>query len=155
MVCSTWNFNQGFKIWASAQLKPFIGCSATRFKFIKFGRGVVRGAGMWTKPPSLEYWNLLFLWGFQALLSPLTTPLNFGLSWPITPNMNMRRTVTAIMFPIDFTETIMHWTTCFKPKQKKLISNQLSNSSNYRPEGEGQIYEALLVELCDLVDPLV
>ncbi len=34
---------------------------------------------------------------------------------PITPNMKMRRTVTAMMLPMDLTETIMHCTTCFSP----------------------------------------
>ncbi len=35
--------------------------------------------------------------------------------FPMTPNMKMRRTVTAMMLPIDLTETIMHCTTCFSP----------------------------------------
>jgi hypothetical protein len=35
--------------------------------------------------------------------------------FPITPNMKMSRTVTAMMLPIDLTETIIHWTTCFSP----------------------------------------
>ncbi len=35
--------------------------------------------------------------------------------FPITPNMKISRTVTAMMLPIDLTETIMHCTTCFSP----------------------------------------
>ncbi len=34
---------------------------------------------------------------------------------PITPNMKMSRTVTAMMLPMDLTDTIMHCTTCFSP----------------------------------------
>ena len=34
MVSSTWNFNQFFEIWASAQFALGIGGSTTRFKFI-------------------------------------------------------------------------------------------------------------------------